>query len=432
MICPSCQQELRDNSSFCTNCGAPIQAIAEVQTVMTEQNGVVDASDLPVVASHVPASATGSMDGDKPEPNDVYQALDSAPEELPPALSKPLPEGKPFGSRAGAYVIDSLIYNVIILGGTLFLGALTALVLGLTGRTLLAASTPSAVSLGTITYSLALGGLYFAVYEWLFGASPGKVILRMRVIQEDGRRPGLWAALLRGAFRYFDGLVFGAPAVIAMNRDVRRQRYGDRYARTMVVNQSDPVVQYRRSWLWFLLATLLTCLVLVLGTAPMLARSLRIAPPLTTMAAADLNIQPEDLGTAFTLVAEAGREAFQGTLNDANVRLFHSQTANVQAQVTTFSFHPADTIEELMAAFQQQLRLEDPTLVLSFDPVRTIPVGERAGVAHFTNPDTGEEGYLLFSIQRNVITRLFSYGLPGAMSEDELMRLAQIVDARIR
>lgn len=432
MICPNCQQELRDKSGFCIHCGAPVPAAAETQTTMTESDGVIGASDVTVLDSHILASTNESMDGETPEPNDVHGALDSAPGELLPTPPKPGLEGKSFGSRAWAYLIDSLIYNVIIFGGALLMGVLVAWVLGRAGRTLLPPSTPQNVSLGTIVYSLALGVLYFAVYEWLFGASPGKVILKMRVVQEDGQRPGLWAALLRGAFRYFDGLVFGAPAVIAMNRDTRRQRYGDRYARTMVVNQSDPVIQYRRSWLWFLLATLLACLVLALGAAPMLAGSLRIAPPLTAVAAADLNVQQEDLGATFTLAAEVGKDAFGGTLNDANVRLFSSERANVQAQVAIFPFFPADTMEQLFVAFQQQLDLEDPTLALSFDPVRTIPVGERAGVAHFTNPDTGEEGYLLFSIHRNVITRLFSYGLPGAVSEDELVSLAQIVDARIR
>ena len=397
MLCTSCQQELPYDARFCPNCGAPAPAADDV--------GVAE-----VVATVLPEPVSS---------------------EGPPA-----PQGKTFGGRAAAYIIDSLIYGAMVLGGSFALGFLASLALTLVGRSLLPASTPQGLSPGMIALdlalSLALGVVYFAVYEWLYGATPGKLILRMRVVQEDGRRPGLWAALLRGVFRYVDGLLLGLPAAIAMNRDSRRQRYGDRYAHTLVVDHHDPIIQYRRSWLWFLVATMLACLLLSIGITLLQANNTRVAPPPTVVAASDLNVQLEDLGQGFAVAGEAGKEVFQGTLTDANVRLFVGDDVNLQAQVLTFPFYPSDTVEELLAGFQQEMLAEDPTLQFSFDPIRQIPVGEPAGVAHFTRPDTGEEGYLLFSIQRNVVTRLFSYGIPGAMPEDELERLARIVDSRIR
>jgi uncharacterized RDD family membrane protein YckC len=355
----------------------------------------------------------------------------TSPEQLP-AQSALAPQGKTFGSRAGAYIIDSLIYSAMVLGGSFVLGFLVSLAFTLAGRPLLPASTSQGFSLGMLALSLALGVLYFAVYEWLYGASPGKLILKMRVVQENGRRPSLWAALLRGVFRYVDGLLFGFPAAAVMNRDSRRQRYGDRYAHTLVVDHHDSIIQYRRSWLWFLLATLLACLLLALGITLMQMRTMRVAPPWTVVAASELNLRLEDLGQGFTLADEVGMEVFEGTLSDANVRLFVGDEVNLQAQVLTFPFYPTDTVEELLAAFQQEALLEDPTLQLSFGPIRALSVGEPAGVAHFTRPGTGDEGYLLFSIQRNVVTRLFSYGMPGAMAEAELVRLARIVDSRVR
>ena len=443
MLCANCQHELPYETRYCPTCGVPAPAAADIGAIQ-EADALADDAVAVVFGEALTKSGLSTSTGQKSDMDlsgtaSNGEALSDTSLEIAsvvpePALSSNLAasQGKAFGSRAGAYIIDILIYNAMVLGGSFALGFLVSLALTLVGRSLLPASTPQGFTLATIALSLALGVLYFAVYEWLYGASPGKLILKMRVVQEDGRRPSLWAALLRGVFRYVDGFLFGFPAVVAMNRDTRRQRYGDRYAHTLVVDHHDPVIQYRRSWLWLLLATVLACLLLSVVTTLMQAKNMRVAPPPTVVAASDLNVKLEDLGQGFTVQGEAGKETFEGALSDASVRLFVSDDVNLQAQVLTFPFYPTDTIEELLAAFQQEMLSEDPTLKLSFDPIKKIAIGEPAGVAHFTRPDTGEEGYVLFSIQRNVVTRLFSYGIPGAMSEDELMRLASIVDSRIR
>jgi len=99
-----------------------------------------------------------------------------------------------------------------------------------------------------------LSVLYFAIFEWLYGATPGKLILGMRVIQQNGAPCRLGAALIRGALRFIDGLFFGVPAYIVMKAPLY-QRIGDRSAKTIVVGTKDAVIQRPREWWWFLIAS---------------------------------------------------------------------------------------------------------------------------------------------------------------------------------
>ena len=84
---------------------------------------------------------------------------------------------------------------------------------------------------------------YFVFFEWLWnGQTPGKRLMKLRVIREDGRPITLWEALARNLLRIFDtvpGLVIpiysvGLIAVFASRRD---QRIGDLFAGTVVIRE---------------------------------------------------------------------------------------------------------------------------------------------------------------------------------------------------
>jgi uncharacterized RDD family membrane protein YckC len=84
---------------------------------------------------------------------------------------------------------------------------------------------------------------YFIVFEWLWnGQTPGKRILKLRVIREDGRPITFWEALARNLLRIFDavpGFVIPVYSIglitIFMSR--RDQRIGDVFAGTVVVRE---------------------------------------------------------------------------------------------------------------------------------------------------------------------------------------------------
>ncbi len=84
---------------------------------------------------------------------------------------------------------------------------------------------------------------YFIVFEWLWnGQTPGKRLLKLRVIREDGRPITFWEALARNLLRIFDAVPgFVVPiysvGLITIFLSGRDQRIGDIFAGTVVVRE---------------------------------------------------------------------------------------------------------------------------------------------------------------------------------------------------
>lgn len=84
---------------------------------------------------------------------------------------------------------------------------------------------------------------YFIFFEWFWnGQTPGKRILKLRVIREDGRPITFWEAAARNLIRLFDmmpALVipFYSIGLISVFISSRDQRIGDLFAGTVVVRE---------------------------------------------------------------------------------------------------------------------------------------------------------------------------------------------------
>ncbi len=84
---------------------------------------------------------------------------------------------------------------------------------------------------------------YFILFEWLWnGQTPGKRLLKLRVIREDGRPITLWEAIARNLLRIFDAAPgFAIPiysvGLIAIFANRRDQRVGDMFAGTVVIRE---------------------------------------------------------------------------------------------------------------------------------------------------------------------------------------------------
>src|SRR5260370_13675660 len=101
--------------------------------------------------------------------------------------------GVSFWPRVGARVIDLVVHNLIALFSGLLIGILLAIVAGLRHiavQPLIARTKPNGITvfafglLGTIVFE--------AICEGFHGSTPGKLLLSMVVVQEDGSpcRPG--------------------------------------------------------------------------------------------------------------------------------------------------------------------------------------------------------------------------------------------------
>lgn len=84
---------------------------------------------------------------------------------------------------------------------------------------------------------------YFAFFEWLWdGQTPGKRLMKLRVIREDGRPITLWEAIARNLLRIFDAIPgFAIPiysvGLIVVFLNSRDQRVGDMFAGTVVIRE---------------------------------------------------------------------------------------------------------------------------------------------------------------------------------------------------
>lgn len=118
--------------------------------------------------------------------------------------------------RGMAFFIDTFLISMVV---GLLLGTRTPLV------------TAVAITLGA-------DFVYFAACEGLTGTTLGKRLFGLRVVRAaDGRSCGPVAAIVRTALRAVDNLLFSLPGIAAIVTSPRRQRLGDRAAKTLVVSE---------------------------------------------------------------------------------------------------------------------------------------------------------------------------------------------------
>ena len=100
-----------------------------------------------------------------------------------------------------------------------------------------------------------LGSLiYQCLTEGLYGASLGKLACGLRVVTEAAQPIGFAQAFKRSLAYYWDSLFFGLVGYSSMKESELNQRYGDHWARTVVVKSRDVPAESRRGWEMFALA----------------------------------------------------------------------------------------------------------------------------------------------------------------------------------
>jgi len=143
------------------------------------------------------------------------------------------------GNRFLACAVDHFIQIIVILllaGGLIAVSSYKAV-----------ANIPSdlprwAIAILIIVFFLVIAG-YFVFFEWLWrGQTPGKRLLKLRVIREDGRPITFWEAVTRNLLRIFDMMPtlvvpFYSIGLIAVFISSRDQRVGDLFAGTVVVRE---------------------------------------------------------------------------------------------------------------------------------------------------------------------------------------------------
>lgn len=77
---------------------------------------------------------------------------------------------------------------------------------------------------------------YYILFEWLTGASPGKRLLKLRVVMMDGSPVDASAAFIRNLIRPLDSMFFYLVGFIFVVMTRSNQRIGDKAAKTLVIS----------------------------------------------------------------------------------------------------------------------------------------------------------------------------------------------------
>lgn len=168
-----------------------------------------------------------------------------------PAATPIQTTGKKFSIRALSYIIDLIAINILTLITVFFCGIFYTIFYMIANEGY--APYPQFPQIFNYLIGFVILVIYFAIFEWLFGASLGKLALRMRVVMLDGSPCTLKAAMIRGLLRLVDGFFFGLIAYKTMKPPLYK-RIGDISAKTLVVDAHDPLIQQKLGWWRFLVA----------------------------------------------------------------------------------------------------------------------------------------------------------------------------------
>lgn len=144
------------------------------------------------------------------------------------------------GSRFVAIMLDYLLQGAVV---TVLVILAAVLLSGSTGNTVAHAAGDAAPTKWTIAVLISIPFLlewgYFGLFEAFWnGQTPGKRIMKIRVIQQTGRPASLLESLGRNLVRFVDYLpAFYIIGVISMFVTRRQQRLGDLIAGTLVVHE---------------------------------------------------------------------------------------------------------------------------------------------------------------------------------------------------
>jgi uncharacterized RDD family membrane protein YckC len=191
--------------------------------------------------------------------------------------TKPVTVGAGFWIRALARLVDTVYGFALGAVAGIFVGIIVPI---LEALSVVEPGWGDRILQGGMLVPALIGGVgylfYYTACEGLCGASLGKLVCGLRVLSEDLSPCRLRPAFVRSLAGFVDGLFFGVIGYMSMSKTATQQRYGDHWARTVVVRNSQVPLGSKRSTAQYLLALALGSVAWGLaGVAGLLWRGLR-------------------------------------------------------------------------------------------------------------------------------------------------------------
>jgi uncharacterized RDD family membrane protein YckC len=275
--------------------------------------------------------------------------------------------------------------------------------------------------------------IYSTLFEWLFGATPGKLILRQRVVQDDGTPCRLWPALAREVARLLDGLFIGLVAYTEMKKSPLHQRLGDRWGRTLVVSSRDPFIRCQRPWYMFAvgMAVFLAFDFVISGGNLLLSGP--IVPQDQAYAqrpASSLNLALAEVGSSFSLQTDSPLRSSED-IREGNERLFVAPGSAVKSRITVFKVYLTDQ-ESGLAGLAQKWARQEVGMVREFRTLGRVKCADRASFQTFSTTTENQQGYVLEFVKRNVLVSVLSVSSTDKVHAEDVEAWGCAVAARVR
>ncbi|WP_005037673.1 FHA domain-containing protein [Holophaga foetida] len=181
----------------------------------------------PVAPNPAPAPTSFTASAANPAPGFLQRLL-------PPVPDDAIPTGErgDFVTRLCAHVLDGVIFAVPVIVLMIVGGVLTAILARIIG--------PGVAFLGCIFsllyFVICIGYIIFIPWCWMkFGATPGKKIMKLRVVPEDDPygRIELGPAVLRMVGHWVNGMIFSLPYLMILGAE--RKGLQDMFSKSIVI-----------------------------------------------------------------------------------------------------------------------------------------------------------------------------------------------------
>lgn len=141
----------------------------------------------------------------------------------PPEYKLPPEATHRMGNRAAAVILDSIVLAVVYAVGWYLVG-------GAASSEPIEGGPPEAAAVAVLV-------VYYTVFEAALGATPGKFIASLRVVDKETlRKPSLGQVFVRNLLRPIDALFGYVIGALVATASMYRQRLGDHAASTLIVD----------------------------------------------------------------------------------------------------------------------------------------------------------------------------------------------------
>jgi uncharacterized RDD family membrane protein YckC len=150
-----------------------------------------------------------------------------------------------FGPRIFAFIIDAIMWGVIFLVAAATLGTTITTGSGSMKSTSVRLTGWPAVAFFLVELS------YFILLEWRLGGTVGKLLLGVRVSNNQGGPITLKQSVTRNILRVVDAFPYFVPYLTGLvlgATDDRKRRFGDRVANTLVASKKGARPDGRNDW----------------------------------------------------------------------------------------------------------------------------------------------------------------------------------------